>query len=213
MGTYGKDLDDAPGVIKYRLDDVAGDGACLFRAILLSYYGGGNYKDDAQNYRDLYSDEQTARALELREECIQWNITNWYKTSASCIGTHGPLIDEKFGYLYEGSIDKMPVENAKKFYRLFMENKNEWADMPEITAAAEVLNIKIIVYPKYPPLPYQTYDGVISVIGAYMGNDDRNAARPNTQRRCRIFHQDDHYQAFVPNTDSAHRYHGDRGHH
>ena len=220
MGRYAKDLDSDPVKgTQYRLDNVAGDGACLFRAILLSNYGGGRYGGDPQNYRDLNFDEQTERALRLRDECIAWNLEHWGERGDAIVGAHGALIDAKLSTmaggrgLYEGSIYGMEAEQAQNFYRIFMENPNEWADMPEITAAAEVLNIIIIVYPHNqhcePPGPPPEQDAIISVIGKHMGNDDRNFARPWRPRRCRIYHQGIHYQAFVPITDNAHRYLGD----
>ena len=164
----------------YKYENVLGDGACLFRAILLSELN--------DRYRELPERGKLDASFQLRNQSIEWNLENWDRDSD---------IRRVIPVTHQHEYDKVKVQypdsdlDDKSAYRLIFEQQHIFGDEPEIRAACNVIGKPIIVYRSYAPDQRpKVYNPLPESIP--------NSARRRGNDVIRILHIPDHYLAILP---------------
>jgi hypothetical protein len=180
VGTFPNDPSDAV----YKYENVQGDGACLFRAILLS-----ELDEEYRSLPEIKNDEgKWANSFALRDQSIEWNLKNWDRDSN---------IRHVIPVTHQIELDKVKVQypdsdlDDKSAYRLIFEQQHIFGDEPEIRAACNVIGKPIIVYRSYEPDKRpKVYNPLQESIPNSNGRGGNNIVR--------ILHIGNHYLAILP---------------
>ena len=165
----------------YKYENVRGDGACLFRAILLSELG--------DEYRRLPERGKLDASFQLRKQSIEWNLKNWdsdINISRVIPVTHVDEINKVKAY--------KPTLGDREAYKIALNQPHVFGDEPEIRAACNVIGKPIIIYRSYMPDNEPTVHNPL------------HESKPNSARRrgndvIRILHIqgiEEHYLAILP---------------
>jgi len=186
VGTFDNDPDAV--VYKrsggnYKHENVQGDGACLFRAILLSELD--------EEYRSLPEiegkDGRWANSFALRDQSIEWNFKNWDRDSD---------IRRVIPVTHQIELDKVKMSSSKELddkeaYRIALKQQHIFGDEPEIRAACNVIGKPIIVYRSYEPDKRpKVYTPLPESLPNSTGRRGNNVVR--------ILHIPGHYLAILP---------------
>jgi hypothetical protein len=180
VGTFPNDR----GGGNYKYENVLGDGACLFRAILLS-----ELSDEYRRLPEVKGGEgKWAASFKLRNQSIEWNLENWDKDiniSRVIPVTHQHEYDNVKVQYPDSDLDD------KTAYRLIFEQQHIFGDEPEIRAACNVIGKPIIVYRSYNPDHAPTvHNPLPESLPNAIGRGGNNIVR--------ILHIGNHYLAILP---------------
>jgi len=186
--------------VEFDYKDVLGDGACLFRAILLSE--GGDYalwekEIDKGNKVEFFEKKQKDLAFELRTAVVDRIYRDWDNIDGA--GSNGddviyPELQGELDMILANEKSKGNPIDKRSAYRIYMMHSNTWGGEIEIQKASNIMGKQIVVYNKTST----------SGEGAWKKNshnyDPKGGGSVETRKGrdiIRIIHTGNHYLAIV----------------
>jgi hypothetical protein len=111
----------------YTVENVLGDGLCLFRSILGQLSGNDHLKNDQKEKTKIYFNEYIFDLYKFYMNIMYYNESVKYKDPKNHYD--GKYFRDDYNWLYDVIINVVMKKHIEKFFvKYFLENQNVWGD-------------------------------------------------------------------------------------